>query len=657
MNNENEIYTKMSLKDWIGDKCMMWRDHYQTNYQEIHDEYYRIWRGIWDKSDSMRDSERSKLISPATQQAVESAVAEIEEATFGRGKFFDIKDDFQDNNPADIAIIRNQLEEDMHFAKARSSIAECLLNSAIFGTGIGELILDEVTELKTASQPQPEMGLTAVGVEKRERVLVKIDPIMPQNFLIDPLATNVDDALGVAIEKMVSMHSIQQSIDSGIYRDVEIESVASDSNLEDASKIAMSDTQDMVKLTKYYGLVPTDLLEDEDMPEDDESEVVEFPTMMEDEEGVKTSYTEAIVVIANDDTVLKVERNPYMKKDRPIIAFSWDTVPFKFWGRGICEKAYNSQKALDTEMRARIDALALTVHPMMGIDASRMPRGAKLEVRPGKTILTNGNPREILNPMSFGQLDQVTFAQAQQLQTMVQQSTGAIDSAGIPGSINGEATAAGISMGLGAIIKRHKRTLINFQENFLIPFVEKAACRYMQFEPELYPAKDYKFVASSSLGIIAREYEVTQLVQLLQTMSPDSPMYPMLVESIVDNMGLANREAIIQQLQNVNKPNPEQQQMQQMQQQMAIEQAKSSIENLKAQTAEIVSRIQQNNVETQLLPIEEETKRIAALAKSVGLDEFERLVKYAELELKEKELDVKEKISESQVKMASDNNS
>ena len=111
MNNENEMYTKMSLKDWIGDKCMMWRDHYQSNYQETHDEYYRIWRGIWDKSDSMRESERSKLISPATQQAVESAVAEIEEATFGRGKFFDIKDDSQDNNPADVAIIRNQLEE------------------------------------------------------------------------------------------------------------------------------------------------------------------------------------------------------------------------------------------------------------------------------------------------------------------------------------------------------------------------------------------------------------------------------------------------------------------------------------------------------------------------------------------------------------------
>lgn len=668
MNNDKEenMTSDMTLEGWINDKCSNWRDHYESNYQQQHDEFYRIWRGIWDKSDSMRESERSRLICPATQQAVESSVAEIEEATFGRGKFFDIKDDFQDSNSADIAIIRNQLEEDMHFAKARSSIAECLLNAAIFGTGIGELILDEVVELKTASQDQPEVGLTAVGVEKRERVLVRVDPIMPQNFLIDPLATNIDDALGVAIDKMVPMHSVEQGIDSGIYRDVEIESMASESELEDASKINMSDTGDMVRLTKYYGLVPTYLLEGEDK---DGEEILDLPSETEmsypglEEEGeelgeeeTSSTYTEVIVVIANGDTVLKVERNPYMKKDRPVVAFAWDTVPFKFWGRGICEKAYNSQKALDTEMRARIDALALTVHPMMGVDASRMPRGAKLEVRPGKTILTNGNPREILNPMHFGQLDQVTFTQAAQLQTMVQQATGAIDSAGIPGSINGTSTAAGISMGLGAIIKRHKRTLINFQESFLIPFVEKAACRYMQFEPELYPAKDYKFVASSSLGIIAREYEVTQLVQLLQTMSPESPMYPMLVESIVDNMGLANREEIIMQLQNVNKPNPEEQQMQQMQQQMAMEQAKSSIENLKAQTAEIVTRIEQNRVETQLLPIEQETKRMAALAKSVGMDEFEKLVKYAELELKEKELDVKEKITDSQAKMAADNN-
>ena len=99
-------------------------------------------------------------------------------------------------------------------------------------------------------------------------------------------------------------------------------------------------------------------------------------------------------------------------------------------------------------------------------------------------------------------------------------------------------------MSLGALIKRHKRTLINFQQSFLIPFVKKAAHRYMQFDPENYPVADYKFNASSTLGIIAREYEVTQLVQL-QTMGQDLPPYATLIQSIVDNMNLSNREELL----------------------------------------------------------------------------------------------------------------
>ena len=640
MKNNDDIIKNQTLEGWVIGKCDKWRDHYETNYSEIHDEYYRIWRGIWDKSDSARESERSRLISPATQQAVESSVAEIEEAMFGRGKFFDIKDDLQDPNPRDIGFLRNQLEEDMHFAKVRTSMAECLINAAVFGKGIAELVLEEVTEFVPATEPSEEMGMKAFGVYEKKRFLVKLDPIMPQNFLIDPLATNIEDALGVAIDKMVPYHQVKQGIDNGIYFDVDVDTVQYDTDLEDASKITQVYEDDMVRLTKYYGLVPTELLS----KIDDDGEVEDIVPVDKD-----ASYTEVILVIANGNTLLKAEANPYMKQDRPVVAFSWDIVPFKFWGRGICEKAYNSQKALDTELRARIDALALTVHPMMAVDASRMPRGAKLDVRPGKTFLTNGNPAEILQPFKFGSLDQVSFTQAAQLQNMVQQATGAVDSAGMQGQINGEATAAGISMGLGAIIKRHKRTLINFQENFLIPFVEKAACRYMQFSPDLYPIKDYKFVASSSLGIVAREYEVTQLVQLLQTMSPESPSYPMLIESIVDNMGISNREEIIEQLQKANQPNPEQQQMAKMKQELEMVAAQATVENLKAQTAEIVSRIQQNQVETQLLPIEEETRRMSVMAKNMPLDEFRQLIEVAKLELKEKEISSREDIVKLQM--------
>ena len=654
-----------NLESWVINKCDQWRDHYETNYSEKFDEYYRIWRGIWDKSDSMRDSERSRIISPATQQAVESAVAEVEEATFGRGKFFDIRDDVQDVRKEDIQLIRAQLEEDMHFTKARSNIAECILNSAVFGTGIGELVMDEVTEYVPATRQSPEAGVEVIGTEKRDRFVVKLDPVMPQNFLIDPIATDIEDAIGVAIDQMVSYHQVQQNIDNGIYLDVDVPKSSYDPDLLDASKDLSIYDQDMVRLTKYYGLVPKALFKSAIAALEIDAEAREYEEEQEDEEVTLTSslenqeegeeqentdsYVEVIMVIAAGGTILKLEENPYMMKDRPVVAFSWDRVPGRFWGRGICEKAYNSQKALDTELRARIDALALTVHPMMAVDASRMPRGAKLDIRPGKTILTNGNPAEVLNPFNFGQVSQITFEQAAQLQKMVQTSTGAVDAAGIPGSINGEATAAGISMSLGAIIKRHKRTLINFQENFLIPFVKKSACRYMQYSPELYPAQDFKFVATSSLGIIAREYEVTQLVQLLQTMSPESPMYPLLVESIVDNMGLANREEIIASMRQASQPNPEQQEAQQMAQQLQMASAQAQLENVKAQTAEIVSRIEQNQVETQLLPIEEETRRISAMAKNMPVDEFQRLVEIAKLELKQKEIESREDIVQMQM--------
>ena len=647
--------TTDTLEAWVMNKCDGWRDHFESNYSERFDEYYRIWRGIWDASDSMRMSERSRLISPATQQAVESSVAEIEEATFGRGNFFDIRDDLQDPDPRDVGFLKKQLTEDLNFAKTRSSVAECLINAAVFGTGIGELMLEEMVELTPATQPAMDGQMTAVGVMKKDRFIVKLDPVMPQNFLIDPLATSIEDALGVAIDKMVPEHQVRMNIDSGIYMDVDFECTPSDPDLEDASKVNPVYEDGMVRLTKYYGLVPTELLKESITVElskdgDETEEVIKLA-----DEDDESSYTEVILVIANGSTLLKVEKNPYMKGDRPVVAFSWDIVPSRFWGRGICEKAYNSQKALDTELRARIDALALTVHPMMAIDASRMPRGAKLDVRPGKTFLTNGNPAEILQPFRFGSLDQVTFNQAQQLQSMVQQSTGAIDSAGIPASINGEGTAAGISMGLGAIIKRHKRTLINFQENFLIPFIEKAACRYMQFVPELYPVKDYKFVATSTLGIIAREYETTQLVQLLQTMPQESPVYNLLVTAVVDNMAISNRDEIIAAIQQAAQPNPQAQQMQQVQTQMQMESAMAQLENLKAQTAEIVSRIQQNNVETQLLPIEEETRRIAAMSKNMPMDEFKKLVEYAKLQLKEKEINVKENMVEMQMRQASNN--
>lgn len=582
MDLEKETFESTSVVEYVLGKRDEWENDYDQNYRSEHEEFYRIWRSKYDPQDSERPNERSKLISPATQQAVESSCSELEEATFGRGLWFDIKDDVADQEKQDIELVKNKLTEDFDNARIRRDISEVTLNAAVTGTGIGEIVMEEIVDRRPATRPAMEGQLTAYGVEESTRIRVRLRSVKPGNFLIDPDSTSIEDAVGVIIDEYVPRHQVLLLQESGVYKDCPLEPVTyQDTRLMKDPEIE-NNNGDSVRLTKYYGLVPSELL-----PPDEQDDSV---------------LTEAVVIIANGSEVLKATANPYMMKDRPIVAFQWDIVPGRFWGRGVCEKAFMSQKALDTELRARADALALTVHPMMAMDANRVARGFRPRVGPGRTVLTNGAPKDILMPMNFGTLDTNSFTQTQILQDMVQQATGAVDSTGLLSSVSGEAKTGAVSMSLGAVIKRHKRTLINFQESFLLPFITKAAWRYMEFDPENYPVKDYKFVASSTLGIIAREYEVSQLISLLQTMSPDSPMYPALIRSIVDNMNLSNREQLIGILDQAAQPTPEQQEAQQKQQQMLEQEHMAKIGVFESQAAESNARAQKYQTEAELEP-------------------------------------------------------
>ena len=635
-NEDTDNLLDESLEDWVMYKVNDWRDYYESNYDVKFNEYYRLWRGIWSDEDKTRESERSKIVAPALLQAVENNVADIEEATFGRGKFFDIEDDMGDTERGDVRFLREALSKEFSKNKIRKAVGECLINAAVYGTGIGEIVLEKKKEMVPATEPVMDGAMTAVGVNVRDRTVVKLRPVQPQNFLIDPVATDIESAVGVAIDEFVSTHMVEQLQEEGVYKECHIGRAAPDLDIEPDEEL-WQQPEDKVRLTKYYGLVPRQLLENAFDPED---EMVNFDSD-EDDEGRDSYYVEAIVVIANGGKLLKAEASPYMMEDRPVVAFPWDVVPNRFWGMGVCEKGFNSQKALDAELRARIDALALTVHPMLAMDATRMPRGTKPEVKAGKLILTNGNPAEVLHPFNFGQVSQITFAQADSLQRMVQAATGSVDTA--QQAMNGGGTtSAGSSMSLGGVIKRQKRTLVNFQESFLMPFVEKAAWRYMQFEPELFPVNDYKFIATSTLGIVAREYEVAQLVQLLQTMPQDSPVYPVILQSIIDNMNITNREDLIETMVQAQQPNPEQQQMQQAMAEEDRAFKNSQTAALSAQANESNARAQKIALEARGIPVELETDRIKAVASSVSATDddkdFEKRMRIASLALDEKKL-------------------
>lgn len=633
------------LIEFVLAHCDEWRNHRDTNYLPYWDEYERMFRGIWAAEDKMRESERSRLVTPAMQQAIEAKQAEISEAVFGRGEWFDIADDVQDQDPNDVAFVRTQMHEDFKRSRIKKAIDDVILLAELYGTGIGEIVVNEETVLSPATQPIPGATVAAIGVMEKKQFMVGLNAINPRNFLIDPNATTVEESLGVAIEEYMSYYTIVEGIENKIYRKVAISPSYRSTNLERTQEESPSRI-DKLPVIRWYGKVPRAMLEG---LQQGEKPAVLFP---EDSSPAEYSdMVEAVIVIADNQYLLKAEESPYMMKDRPIVAYQADSMPGRFWGRGTTEKGYNMQKALDAQMRSHLDSLALTTAPMMAMDATRLPRGAKYEVRPGKNFLVNGNPAEIMMPFKFGSTDTGNMQTAQTFQQMLLQATGTLDSSQMPSQVaGGEASGAGLSMALSGLMKKNKRALINFQEDFLIPFITKAAYRFMQFDPERYPVKDFKFMPVSTLGMVAREYEQQQMIGLMQTLGPQSPITPVLLQGIIQSSSLSNREAIVAQLQQMSQPDPAQAQMAQQAAQMDMGLKQAQIDYYSSSAEKNKADAQKKVVEAQIMPQEAEAKMIGNISRgSSDTSDFDKRVKVAELALKEESITSKERITAMQM--------
>ena len=409
-----------------------------------------------------------------------------------------------------------------------------------------------------------------------------LEPISPEEYVQDPEAKTVDEALGCAHIVVKPIHTVQEKQAKGVYLDVDLGDYADDRDISSKGETKSSIVSDKCEIIEYHGLVPSYL-----MPETDELEVDSF------------EMTEAIITVANRQSLLREVENPFTHKDRSIIAFQWDRVPNRFWGRGIAEKGINSQRALNAELRARQDGLALTIHPMMAADATRLPRGMTLEVSPGKQILTNGDPKQILNPMHFGDMSSHTYTQANELERMLQDATGqSVASAGV-GAQPTNSTASGMSMILGSTIKRSKRTMQNIERQFLKPMITKMIHRYMQFDPMRYPSGDYKFLPRSSMGIMAREFTQTQIAQAMQTTPPDSPVYGILLEEFFNNSSLPRKEEVqnkIQQIYAPKQPDPVQQQAQMLE----LQKTAAEVEKLKSEAIENYAQAEMREKQTEV---------------------------------------------------------
>jgi hypothetical protein len=453
------------------------------------------------------------------------------------------------------------------------------------------------------------------------------------------------DGLGCAVEENMSLHIILAAKKSGDFRkEAECSVETADRTLQGDQVVGGAQYEDdHVPVIRYYGLVPKKMLN----PKKEETADL-FPEDKKENESAEYEdgeYVEAIVVIANKKGALKVESNPYAMEDRPVVHFPWDRVPGRLSGRGICEKGLNSARILDAETRSRLDSLAYVTAPMMGMDATRVPRGMKLTVAPGQTILTSGPPGEALFPFKFGQLDPNHFQNAQMLQAMVQQATGSVDAAALAGGI-GDARSGAVSMALAPVIKRYKRTMVHFLDLFLMPALEKIANRNMQYNSERYPTVALKFKAASTMGIMQREYESSQLTSLLATMEPNTPPHRAVLLGIIGNSSIPNREEIMQMVRDEDgrqaamakqamdqQSNPAMQQLQAATVQMQMAKVQAEVRKLNADAELAEGKAEALPVQLEIDAMAVGSKGMYAVPEDQQASEWDRRMDYIDREL------------------------
>src|SRR3990167_2753258 len=238
-----------ALVGWVVSRVKHAREQRDVKYAKRWDEYTRLWRGFWSDGDKNNDSERSKLIAPALQQAIEANVAEIEEAVFGKEAWFDTEDDREDQQPDDVLEARDALLEDFSLMGVEDSLAKTFLLGAIYGTGIAKLNVVKHTEMKFDKD----------GPQKSTRIKVSVEAVRPDEFVIDPSATTVEDAMFCAHEVIKPRHTILEKQRAKMYTLGHIgtwngQRTGNPTGTGETSSFQPDDNA--VLVTEYFGKVP-----------------------------------------------------------------------------------------------------------------------------------------------------------------------------------------------------------------------------------------------------------------------------------------------------------------------------------------------------------------------------------------------------------------
>ncbi len=359
-----------------------------------------------------RQADRSQIVRPVLYEAVEAIHANLLNALFpANERFFSVIGKTEQNHrQAGMieAFLRSKLEEASFIEK----YALFLKQAVITGNTVAAVPWRQTRQTKQVHQPVHLFGVT-VGTQKilRETLTYNgpdFETIDMFDFLIDPDATDFEQA------------KVIRKVDRDLR---ELKANPAYHNLTHL-KLKTQEAQDINDSNKQsrrraFGL-------DEPLPTADESmEKVSLLEAWGDFIIGETVYKNHVCVVANQDTVIRFEPNPYESGMKPFIFTTFIPVPNEIYGIGAIEKSLGLQHAINTLTNQKLDVINLSINsPFTYLINDDVFDPDTLITRPGALIPVKSH--DTLRPIQYLNNFTVAFTEIADLKAEAQEATGAL---------------------------------------------------------------------------------------------------------------------------------------------------------------------------------------------------------------------------------------
>jgi len=312
---------------------------------------------------------------------------------------------------------------------------------------------------------------------------------------------------------------------------------------------------------------------------------------------------EPIVCAWIENTIIRLQTNPYPDKKPPFIVVPFNAVPFQLFGEALAENIGDNQKIKTAIMRGFIDNMAKSNNGQVGMRKNAVDATNKKRFLNGDNFEFNGSPGDFWQG-SYNQIPGSAFDVLNLMNNEIESQTGVKSfSGGINGnSLGGSATGA--RGALDATATRRLNLVRNVAENLMKPLMRKWMAYNSEFleEEEVVRITNAEYVPirrddldgnididieiSTAEDNAAKAQELSFLMQTLGNTIPFE-MTQLIMAKFANLSKMPDLEKLLQDYK--PQPDPAQEQIKQLElqkMQLEIEKLSSEIERNNARAAE-----------------------------------------------------------------------